>query len=74
MPICLLSVMRYPGQGLATLTMPLNIEPIGIAVPANDAQLESLMENYINALEGTGILPRLREKWFEDASWIASLP
>lgn len=74
MPICMLSVLRYPGQGLATLTAPLNIEPIGIAVPANDPQLESLIENYLNSMEGTNILPRLREKWFEDASWIASLP
>jgi len=74
MPICFLSVLRHPGQGLATLTAPLNIEPIGVAVPANDPQLESLIENYLNALEGTSILDRLQEKWFEDASWVASLP
>jgi ABC-type amino acid transport substrate-binding protein len=74
MPICLLSVLRHPGQGLATLATPLNIEPIGVAVPANDPHLESLIENYINSLEATTILDRLKEKWFEDGSWISSLP
>ena len=74
MPICLLSVMRYPGKGLATLNQPLNVEPIGIALPANDAQLKGLLENYIAAFEGTGILQGLRKKWLEDGSWIAALP
>ena len=74
MPICLLSVMRYPGKGLATLNEPLNVEPIGIALPANDPQLKGLLENYITAFEGTGILQGLRKKWLEDSSWIAALP
>jgi len=74
MPICILSVLRHPGRGLTTLPAPLNIEPIGVVVPSNDPQLASLIENYLNALDGTDILPRLREKWFEDASWVTSLP
>jgi polar amino acid transport system substrate-binding protein len=74
MPICLLTVMRYPNEGFATLNQPLTLEPIGIAVPANDPQLENLVRNYVTALEGTGILEALRQAWLENGSWIAALP
>jgi polar amino acid transport system substrate-binding protein len=74
MPITLLSLLRYPDAGLATLDQPLTIEPIGIAVAASDHQFRSLVQNYIDTLEGTGILEALRAKWLEDGSWIAALP
>ena len=74
MPACLLSVLRYPQQDLATLAQPFTLEPIGIALPANDPQLQNLLENYLGAIEGTGILEALRAKWFEDPSWVAALP
>jgi len=74
MMICLLTVLRYPDAGLLTLSEPLTIEPLGIAVPRDDRQFHGLIENYIDALEGTGILMQLREAWLEDGSWIAQLP
>jgi polar amino acid transport system substrate-binding protein len=74
MPICLLTVMRYPSDGFTTLEQPLTIEPIGLALPANDTQLENLLRNYIATLEGTGILESLRKAWLENGSWIAALP
>jgi polar amino acid transport system substrate-binding protein len=74
MPICMLSLLRYPNEGLATLTQPLTVEPIGIAVPAGDPQFLNLMENYVEALEGAGVMELLRKKWLEDGSWIAALP
>ena len=74
MPICVITVMRYPGKGLATLTQPLTIEPVGIAVPANDAQLQSLLDNFLDAFEATGLLEAVRAKWLEDDSWLAALP
>lgn len=73
MPICILSVLRFPDRGLATLTEPLTIEPIGAAVPANDPMFRSLVQNYIDGLAGLGALEELRLKWFEDGSWIATL-
>ena len=73
-PICVLSVLRHPEQGLATLASPLTIEPIGIALPANDALLVNLVQNYLNALQGTGVLEVLSARWFEDASWLDQLP
>lgn len=74
MPICIITMMRYPNRGLATLQEPLTLEPIGIALPANDPQLLNLIQNYIETLERTTVLEQLRKKWLEDGSWIAALP
>ena len=73
-PICLLTVMRYPNEGFATLNQPLTLEPIGIAVPVTDPQLLNLVRNYVTALEGTGILEALRVRWLENSAWVAALP
>ncbi len=74
MPICLLSLLRYPNEDLATLTQPFTVEPIGIAVPAGDPQFLNLLENYVEALEGAGLMEAMRKKWLEDGSWVAALP
>ena len=59
---------------MLTLSEPLTIEPLGIAVPRDDRQFHGLIENYVDALEGTGVLAALRKAWLEDGSWIAQLP
>lgn len=74
MTICLLTMLRFPDKGLATLSEPLSLEPVGIALSPSDPQLRNLLENYMAAFEGTGILEGLRKKWLEDGSWIAALP
>ncbi len=74
MPICIITMMRYPNRGLATLSEPLTLEPIGIAIPANDPQLLNLLQNYLETLERTAVLDQLRQKWLEDGSWVAALP
>jgi len=74
MPMCILSVLRFPDAGLTTLDRPLTVEPIGIAVSSNDPQFFNLVDNYLEAYEKTGVLTKLRKKWFEDSSWVAALP
>ena len=74
MPLCVLSVLRYPEAGLTTLDRPLTVEPIGIAVSKNDPQFFNLVDNYLKAYEKTGVLTKMRQKWFEDSSWVAALP
>jgi ABC-type amino acid transport substrate-binding protein len=74
MPMCVLSVMRYPEAGLTTLDRPLTVEPIGIALSKDDRQFFNLVDNYLRAYEKTGVLTKLRKKWFEDSSWVAALP
>ena len=74
MPICVLSVLRYPNAGLTTLKSPLSIEPFGIAISNNDPQFANLVDNYLDTYGKMGVLAKLRKKWFEDKSWIAALP
>jgi len=73
-PICAISVLRYGGQGLVTLAEPLTIEPIGIALPPGDSLLLNMVQNYLGALEGIGLLEELEADWFDDASWLIQLP
>lgn len=73
-PICVISVFRNPDAGLISLSSPFNFEPIGIAMPANDPLFTNLVSNYINLLEGTGLLEELRARWFVDAAWLDELP
>ena len=71
-PICVVSALRE--EGLSTLPAPFTFEPIGIALPPNDPLFVNLVQNYLKSLEGTGLLDRLRAKWFKDASWVRQLP
>ena len=74
MPICALSVLRYPEAGLTTLSKPLTVAPVGIAVSKDDPQFLNLVENYLDAYAKVGLLGKMRQKWFEDKGWIAALP
>jgi polar amino acid transport system substrate-binding protein len=73
-PICQLSVLRHPEADLSTLMTPFTIEPLGIALPAEDPLLVNLIQNYLNTLENTGLLMQFKAKWFSDGSWVAELP
>jgi polar amino acid transport system substrate-binding protein len=71
---CTLAVLRHPEAGLTTLDKPLTVEPVGIAISKDDPQFFNLVDNYLRAYEKTGVLTQLRKKWFEDSSWVATLP
>jgi polar amino acid transport system substrate-binding protein len=73
-PICQLSVMRHPEANLSTLMTPFTIEPLGIAMPADDPLLINLIENYLSTLENSGLLIQFKAKWFSDGSWVSELP
>jgi polar amino acid transport system substrate-binding protein len=73
MPICQVSIYRYPDAGLATLKKPLSYEPLGIAIPANDLLLINWLQNFLNAVEKTGELEVSIGRWFKDGSWVNQL-
>ena len=73
-PICGVSVLRYPQAGLHTLVTPFTIEPLGIALPADDPLFVNLVQNYLNTLDNTGLLTQLKAKWFSHGAWVAELP
>jgi polar amino acid transport system substrate-binding protein len=72
-PFCALASFRYSDKGLMAGQSKLTFEPLGIAIP-EDALLINWMENYLTMLEGSGILKRLGENWFENSDWIKELP
>jgi polar amino acid transport system substrate-binding protein len=74
MPICRLTIMRYPEAGLATLKEPFTYEPVGIAVQADDQQFLNLIDNFVDAMEATGALDSIRANWLNNSAWIAALP
>lgn len=73
-PICALSVLRYPNAGLARHRQPFTVEPLGIALPADDPLLVNLVENYLRTLDDSGLLTGLKAKWFSRGDWIEDLP
>ena len=72
-PICLVSVFRYPEDGLLTVVTPFTYEPIGIAVPANDPMLVNWLENFLNTMKASGNLENIADYWLKDASWLQDL-
>jgi polar amino acid transport system substrate-binding protein len=68
-PICLVSVARYPDQGLLAVIAPLTYEPIGIALPPNDLLFINLVGNFLTGLQGSGTLGRLKDQWFQPGDW-----
>jgi len=73
-PICMLSVLLNADKGLATLSTPFSIEPIGIGLPTGDPLLVNLIENYLEVMETSGLLAQLRTRWLEETSWLEQLP
>ena len=74
MEICQITEMRWPEHGFASLGVPLTLEPIGIGLPPDDTLLVNLVENYLAAIETTGLLEELHKSWYEDGSWLIQLP
>jgi polar amino acid transport system substrate-binding protein len=73
-PICLVAALQNPDAGIQGVIAPLTFEPLGGAVSGDDALFLNLVDNYFDALEGTGLMAMLRAKWFENGSWLAALP
>jgi polar amino acid transport system substrate-binding protein len=74
LPICVISLLRNPDAGLTTLASPFTFEPIGAAIPAHDPLFMNLVQNYMDMLDGFGLMEALRVKWFTNGSWLAELP
>jgi polar amino acid transport system substrate-binding protein len=73
-PICMLSVLRHPEAGLSCLLTPFTIEPLGIALPADDPLFVNLVDNYLGTLADAAMLAMFRVKWFSDGAWVSDLP
>ena len=63
-PVCVATLEAHPNAGFSSLLTMITYEPIGIALPANDAHFINWIENFLHRLEGTGTLKSLSETWF----------
>ena len=73
-PICLVAALKNPDAGIQGVISPLTFEPLGAAIAGDDSLFLNLVQNYFDALEGTGLMGLLRVKWFDDGSWLDQLP
>ena len=73
-PIAVVSVFRYPEQGLLSVVTTLTYEPIGVGVPAGDPLLVNWVENFLAIAESTGLLEELNRRWLLNADWLNRLP
>lgn len=70
---CILSLLRHPNEGLVSMITPFTYEPLGIALPAGDAQMMNWTNNFLNTMRESDELIKLKIKWIEDPSWLTNL-
>lgn len=63
-PVCVATLEAHPNAGFSSLLSLITYEPIGIALPANDAQFINWTENFMQRMNGTGTLQGLSDEWF----------
>jgi len=73
LPICQVSVLRYPEAKLVTLDKPFSYEPIGVALPPGDPLLVNMVDNTLRLMEKTGDIENLVQKWLKETSWVSEL-
>ena len=66
-PICLATLKKHKDAGFVSVFSLLTYEPIGIALPAGDAQFINWTENFLERLDGTNALEELGGRWFGKA-------
>ena len=72
-PFCLVTVYRYKNDHFETLATPFTYEPLGVAVPKNDALLMNWTQNALADLEDSGAIYDTMYNWFEKDVWMKQL-
>lgn len=68
--ICAYAVLTNTAEQFYTLSQPLSIEPVGLAMPASDPLFLNLVDNFLVNMQLSGKLDELQKKWFNDGSWL----
>jgi len=66
-PVCMSILQSNPEAGFVSAFSKLTYEPIGIAVPANDAHFINWTENFLQRATQTGLLNAFGHKWLGEA-------
>ncbi len=72
-PYVVVEAFRYKDKGFVA-NQPFSVEPIGIGVRQDDPLLVNWIGNFLNMLNGDGLLKLLTQRWLNDSSWMADLP
>lgn len=72
-PFCSVAALRYREKGLVS-NPPFTMEPIGIAVRADDPLLVNMLQNLLSTLQMNGQLQAMTKRWFENPWWLRELP
>ncbi|NOR40307.1 MAG: transporter substrate-binding domain-containing protein [Gammaproteobacteria bacterium] len=70
-PICLSTLKDNPDAGYVTVFSLLSYEPIGVALPGDDALFINWTENFLKRAEGVGLLEELSLRWFGKLTLVA---
>ena len=63
-PICLATLQANPDAGFVSIFSLLTYEPIGIALPAGDAQFINWTRNFLQRMQGTRGIEEFSQRWF----------
>jgi polar amino acid transport system substrate-binding protein len=74
LPAIVVTLARNPDKGLMPAGALLTMEPIGVALPSGDPQLETLVTGLLSALKSTGQIEKRADYWFKGVSWLSELP
>lgn len=70
---CAYASFRHLDQQLLIKEDLLDVERIGIAIPAEDPLLLNLVQNYIDHLRDSEKLNKIEDKWFRNGSWLSEI-
>jgi polar amino acid transport system substrate-binding protein len=73
LPAVVVIMARNSDKGLMTPGVLLTTEPIGVAMPSGDLQLEKMIESLLSAMRSTGKLEERSKYWFQGVEWLNDL-
>ena len=72
-PYVTLEAFRNKDKGYIAIP-PFSVEPLGIAVRADDPLFLNFLDNTVGMMRGDGLLNAMTQRWFSNSAWIAELP
>ena len=67
-------IWKYYRRHPYVLSVLVFLTPVQAAVNVAIPQLFGFSVDYLNTLEGTGLLTAFKAKWFADGDWLSELP
>ena len=72
-PYVTVEAFRNKDKGYIAIP-PFSVEPLGIAVRADDPLFLNFLDNTVGVMRGDGLMNTLVQRWFNNPAWMANLP